>query len=284
MKVYEITLTELNTADKHRLAYQSGKAKMAARAGTLHYDSKKGLVRYDAKGRAIPIKPIDALKMISISAYTKTNAAILKGTQQFYNLPFVKLVGHTSAVVVPIAQWIEEMAAIRELWNIGAFGKYDNGQEIVKDLREYYTLIAFSRILSGVGALAILIKTTPTSVAVLAKIFRFIPGFGSIIALGGTLAIQAGLLYLLNKESVQKYLATTLLSWAAPAAGIVGDQIGGFIPADWKNARRDVYKAVKDYVSDAGDAEPASTEQPDSTPRPVRTGSVTAQDLIKQYV
>ncbi len=284
MKVYEITLTELNTADKHRLAYQSGKAKMAARAGTLDYDSKKGLVRYDAKGRAIPIKPIDALKMKSMAAYTKTNAAILKGTQQFYNLPFVKLVGYTSAIIVPITHWIEEMAALRELWDIGAFGKYDNGQEIVKDLREYYTLIAFSRILSGVGTLAVLIKTTPATVAALAKIFRFIPGFGSIIALGGTLAIQAGILYLLNKESVQKLIATKLLSMAAPAAGFVGDQIGGFIPADWKNARRDVYNAVKDYVSDAGTGEPAGTEQPGSAPRPVRTGSVTAQDLIRQYV
>lgn len=281
MKVYEITLTELSTANKHRLAYQSGKAQMAARAGTLGYDSKKGLVRYDAKGRAIPIKPIDALKMKSMSAYTKTNAAILKGTQQFYNLPFVKLVGYTSAFIVPIAQWIEEMAAVRELWEIGAFGKYSNQQQIVADLREYYTLIAFSRILSGVGALAVLIKTTPATVAALAKLFRFIPGFGSIIALGGTLAIQSALLYLLNKESVQQLIATKLLSWAAPYAGLVGDEVGGFIPASFKNIRSDVYNTVKDYVSDA---EPAGTEQPGSTPRPVRTGSVTAQDLIKQYV
>ena len=98
------------------------------------------------------------------------------------------------------------------------------------------------------------------------------------------MAIQAGLLYLLNKESVQKLIATKLLSWAAPAAGFVGDEIGGFIPADWKNARRDVYNAVKDYVSDAGTGEPAGTEHPGSAPTPVRTGSVTPQDLIRQYV
>ena len=286
MKVYEITLTELNTADKHRMAYQSGKAKMDARADSYGFNKSHGLVKYDSKGRAVPIKPMTALKNLSITGYNKVNALVLKGSQQFYKIPFVKMLGTTSAMVVPVLQWIEEMAAVRELWEIGAFAKYGTNeqQQITQDLREYYTLIAISRIVTGVVAFRLMVATTPASVRTIASLLRWIPGFGSIIALGGTLAIQAALMYLLNKESVQKAIAIKLLSWAAPAAGIVGDFPGGFIPADWKNIRQDIYNTVKDYVSDAGDGEPAGTEQPGSTSRPVKTGSVTAQDLIRQYV
>ncbi len=295
MKVYEIIVTEESSSEKkHRRAYQSGKSQLAARADSYGYDSKKGLIRYDASGRAVPIKPIEAIKSMGASAAQRTSSAILTAQQKFYKIPFIKLIGVTSAIVVPITQWIEDIAAVNELHSAGAFASDPNQQQMTADLREYYSLIAMSRVISGLIAFAVIVKANPAMVRGIASALRFIPGAGLLLALPGALAIQAGLVYLLNQESVQKFLATKLLLWAAPAGAEMGDLGGLLVQPQMKNIRGDLYNAVKDYIKGSPEGQPSSsgqqatptssssTETPRSGSWLSSLGSVSAKDLIKQ--
>lgn len=280
MKVHEIIL-EADADVKHKLAYRSGKQQLADRANTFGFLKGKGLVRYDAVGKATPFKPMDALKLSGGTAYLKAQSSVGKAADKLLNGTFAKAF---YILLLPIYEWVQDMAGVNGLLDAGAFPQATAKQD-AQDLRAYYTHICMSKVASGypswlAGAVAskVIMKTVVSFLGrgVKGKVLGFLLGS----------AAQVAVMAALRTEAVQNWLISSLMYFGADAADLGGDWIGSFVPPSWKDfdVIDFIMKTVKGDAAGTtqptaaqGAAPSAPTAAPSATP-----ATATAQSLIKQ--
>ena len=292
MKVHEIIL-ESSADVKHKLAYQSGKQKLADRAGGFGYKAGVGLIRYDEAGRAQPFKPVDAVKLKAGKASISLNRSMANFNKNFVSNRWI---AYLTIFIAPTTQWIEDCAGINALYEAGAFPQETAKQE-AQDLISYYTHIWLSRMATGLPAWLASVAGSRAVMWAVSKLLSKFGLWGKILALPAGLVTQAAVIKALQSESVQHWFIAKIGYFGAEAADLVG-WIAPAIPKEWTNITGAGIDAVKSlFTSDekAPGSEPSakpSTGEPSAKPSTGGQSSISsllpsfgkasAQDLIKQ--
>ena len=278
MKVREIII-EADSDLKHKLAYRAGKQKLADRANTFGYQKGTGLIQYDAAGKAVPFKPVDAIKLKAGDAAIKFNSSMSKFNSKFVNNKLFKVL---TIFVEPTRMWIEDCAAVNALYEAGAFPQ-DTAKQEAKDLTAYYTHIWMSRMVTGWPTFMASVAASRGVMMAVSKLLSKFGLWGKILALPAGLITQAVVIKALQSEAVQHWLIAKVGYFGAEAADL-GNWVGPFIPKEWTNVYGSSLDAVKSLVMPGGEkpAAPTSGATGASAPTKSAPATATAQDLIKQ--
>jgi hypothetical protein len=150
---------------------------------------------------------------------------------------WIKVLGKTASIIIPVLNWIEEMATVNVLFDEG----YIDGKQ-AQNYRAAYSGACFTAMITNWAAFILVAKTSSSIVTALRTALLGMPGPGWIAWVVTSLT-QAALFGLLNTEFVQNYICKLIMTQAWPAADWVGS-LGELGAVDWSDK-------VKDEIKDA---------------------------------
>ena len=205
---------------------------------------------------------------------------------------WIKVLGKTASIIVPVLTWIEEMATVNVLQQEG----YIDGIQ-AQNYRAAYSGACFTAMITNWAAFILVAKTSSSIVTALRTALLGMPGPGWIAWVVTSLA-QAAFFALLNTETVQNYICKLIMTQAWPVADWVGS-VGELGVVNWADKVKDELRNAakepgaigrnKNPAQQTTPSQPVAGNQPSSTPSsgqgaqpnaPVGQ-SVTGADLMK---
>ena len=202
-------------------------------------------------------KKLDRAKQEKIKKITEQKVAGL-----FAN-PLVQAIGRSASIILPVLDWIEQMATVNEMWRAGHIDGVT-----AQGYRASYTATCMTAMATNYAAFVLMAKSSAKIVTALRTVMAGVPGPGWIAWTVTSLA-QWAFFELLNTKIAQDYICNFIMSRAWPVADWVGAQgeLGVVDAAD----------KLKDWMRDAGkkpgaitptdqQATPTANKQPASAP------------------
>jgi len=226
---------------------------------------------------------------------SKADKLVEQKTAEFFGSKKISWLGRKASIVIPVLDWIDEMATVNVLQQEG----YIDGIQ-AQNFRAAYSGACFTAMITNWAAFLAFAKTSSTIITGLRTVLLGIPGAGWIAWVVTALA-QTALFAVLNTEAVQNYVCKLIMTVAWPAADWVGS-VGELGAVNWadkvKDELRDAAKEPgamgrnKNPSQQTTPSQPAAGNQPASTPAAPSSGQaaqpsapagapVTGADLMK---
>lgn len=191
---------------------------------------------------------------------SKVDKVVEQKTAEFFGSKLISSIGRKASIILPVLDWIEEMATVNVLQQEG----YIDGIQ-AQNFRASYSGSCFTAMVTNWAAFLAFAKTSSTIITALRTVLLGIPGAGWIAWVVTALA-QTALFAVLNTEAVQNYICKLIMTQAWPAADWVGS-VGELGVVNWADKVKDELRdAAKEPGAIGKNKTPATSNQPASTP------------------